>query len=441
VALGSDPGTLDFSRWPEGNTSPLFWALAETLVGVDAKSGLMKPGLAESWSVKDEGRTWAFTLRAARWSDGSPVTAFDVAEAWQRSLTSAEVIGAAVLDAKHLTVQFRQAPESAAVFASYRYAVTAANPETRSAGPFRFDSAVAGRSVTVVKNPLYREAAAVGFGKVTFVFTDSPDTAALLYKKRRVDWAPLGGGPGTALRPTADAVVSAGWGVVWLRLNLGTPPFDNLAFRQGLVRSLDRPGLLQGLRGPLLVPLEGFVPRTLTPTAQPKPKAATKPAIKAPAPALSPGLPGFTILHAAGETNHRLAADLGAQWSQKLGLGIDSREGLAGPVRDDREAGRYEAVLSSWVGDSADPLTFLAHVATWYTEPKFGTLVAAAETAPLGKERDKLVADAEKLLTDDWPAVPLASYARVNLIDPARWKGWYANPTDVHPWSGFGPKK
>lgn len=43
-------------------------------------SGSLLPDLAESWSVDDTGAIWTFTLRDdARWQDGEPVTAADVA--------------------------------------------------------------------------------------------------------------------------------------------------------------------------------------------------------------------------------------------------------------------------------------------------------------------------------------------------------------------------
>jgi hypothetical protein len=62
----------------------LFRHLYETLIRVDCR-GVVRPGLAESWSTRDEGATWAFTLRDdARFWDGSSVTATDVAASWAR---------------------------------------------------------------------------------------------------------------------------------------------------------------------------------------------------------------------------------------------------------------------------------------------------------------------------------------------------------------------
>ena len=42
-----------------------------------------EPGLAERWEMSDDGRSITFHLRAARWSDGLPVSADDVRFTWQ----------------------------------------------------------------------------------------------------------------------------------------------------------------------------------------------------------------------------------------------------------------------------------------------------------------------------------------------------------------------
>ena len=71
-----------------GFESPAYemWYLTyDTLVGFDpAKLAPMKgedsTGLATDWSVSDDGLTWTFTIRdTAKWSDGVPLTARDIA--------------------------------------------------------------------------------------------------------------------------------------------------------------------------------------------------------------------------------------------------------------------------------------------------------------------------------------------------------------------------
>jgi peptide/nickel transport system substrate-binding protein len=68
-------------------------------------SGTLLPDLAESWTVDETGATWTFTLRAdARWQDGEPVTAEDVAFTI-RTLQDPDYTGPAAGSWKDATVQ------------------------------------------------------------------------------------------------------------------------------------------------------------------------------------------------------------------------------------------------------------------------------------------------------------------------------------------------
>jgi len=82
---GTEPKTLDPSLMtgePEGRIAE---AIFEGLTRLDARSLEPAPGVAESWDVAADGKTYTFHLREnARWSDGRPVTAHDFTYAWQR---------------------------------------------------------------------------------------------------------------------------------------------------------------------------------------------------------------------------------------------------------------------------------------------------------------------------------------------------------------------
>ena len=63
----------------------VFRQLYETLVRTDC-DGRVRPGLAASWHLDPNGRTWIVTLREnARFSDGTPVTPSDVQASWTDS--------------------------------------------------------------------------------------------------------------------------------------------------------------------------------------------------------------------------------------------------------------------------------------------------------------------------------------------------------------------
>ena len=84
VAL-SDP--IDPSNAPHPSNESerlLFRQLYETLVRADCHGGV-GPGLAASWQLDANGRTWIVRLREnARFFDGTPVTAADVRASWTR---------------------------------------------------------------------------------------------------------------------------------------------------------------------------------------------------------------------------------------------------------------------------------------------------------------------------------------------------------------------
>jgi oligopeptide transport system substrate-binding protein len=83
----SEPRTLDPSLMtgePEGRFA---YELYEGVVRKDAKTMQPAPGVAESWQVSPDGKTYTFRLRTnARWSDGRPVTAHDFVYSWKRLL-------------------------------------------------------------------------------------------------------------------------------------------------------------------------------------------------------------------------------------------------------------------------------------------------------------------------------------------------------------------
>src|SRR3989337_2275758 len=53
----------------------------------DSKTLKPSPDLAESWTTSPDGLTWTFKIRAAKWSDGQPITAEDAAWTFTKMMT------------------------------------------------------------------------------------------------------------------------------------------------------------------------------------------------------------------------------------------------------------------------------------------------------------------------------------------------------------------
>lgn len=78
--------TLDPGRAYESTNLTVHHAVYETLINVPADNlTALEPGLAESWSVSDDGLVYTFNLRdGVTFSSGNPMTAEDVRFSWTR---------------------------------------------------------------------------------------------------------------------------------------------------------------------------------------------------------------------------------------------------------------------------------------------------------------------------------------------------------------------
>lgn len=88
ASLAEAAGVLTIGRREDSTTfDPIktaqnidFWVFSnvyDVLVRVDKSGTKLEPGLAESWTVSEDGLTYSFTLRDAKFSDGSAITADD----------------------------------------------------------------------------------------------------------------------------------------------------------------------------------------------------------------------------------------------------------------------------------------------------------------------------------------------------------------------------
>ena len=83
---GSDPGTLDPHRAEGVPASNVLRDLYEGLVS-EAANGDYIPGVAESWTISDDGKSYRFKIRDnALWSNGDRVVAEDFVFSLRRSV-------------------------------------------------------------------------------------------------------------------------------------------------------------------------------------------------------------------------------------------------------------------------------------------------------------------------------------------------------------------
>ena len=111
------------------------------------------------------------TLRQARWSDGSPVSASDVVRTWRRArrpsglraVTSARAMGPRIVVLRGKVSNWKQ------TLATFSYVLPEGRPKRLSAGPFRVQSYEPGLGIALVRNRRWWARAVLDHLNVEFV--------------------------------------------------------------------------------------------------------------------------------------------------------------------------------------------------------------------------------------------------------------------------------
>ena len=83
VMLSTNIMSLDTNLATDGESFEVIADCVDGLMQMDA-DGAAIPALAESYDLSEDGKTYTFHLRDAKWSNGTPVTAADFVFAWRR---------------------------------------------------------------------------------------------------------------------------------------------------------------------------------------------------------------------------------------------------------------------------------------------------------------------------------------------------------------------
>ena len=79
---------MDSTVVDDGMSFNAIHAITDGLTAVNEK-GKTAPAIAKSWDVSDDGKTYTFHLRDAKWSNGDKVTANDFVYSWRKIIKDA----------------------------------------------------------------------------------------------------------------------------------------------------------------------------------------------------------------------------------------------------------------------------------------------------------------------------------------------------------------
>lgn len=485
-ALEAEPATLD----PAKST-----AIPESLVELQIFEGLTRldvhdqpaPGAAESWDVSPDGLTYIFHLRQnAKWSNGDPVTAQHFEFAWKRALNpdfasenaymlfpvknaraynerkaEADQVGVRTVDALTLEVTLEQPTAyflSLAAFHAF-YPVHqptvdaapdnwAANSKTLIGnGPFKITNWSHSNKIEFSKNEHYWDAAAVKLAKMDWPISDSQTTRLALMENRQVDMMvepPVV--EHDRLSQTGLLKISPYLGVYYYVFNTREAPFDHPKVRQAFALSINREALINNVVKGGKQPAYAWVPPGLrNPVsgrdfreeggnyAAENSVLAKQLLAEAGYPG-SQGLPPVTILFNTGEMHKAIAEAVQEMWKQNLGIGVTITNQESKVFLEARSSGQFQLARASWIGDYADPMTFMdvfkdAGNDAGYHNAAYNRLIAEAQSTLDQQRRMAAMHEAEKLLFDDAVIIPIYYTTQPYLVQPYV-KGYF--------WSALG---
>ncbi|MGO4726455.1 MULTISPECIES: peptide ABC transporter substrate-binding protein [unclassified Inquilinus] len=488
---GDDPKTFDPQR---------IGVLAEAAVTADLFEGLMAygadgtpvPGMAESWTVADDGLTYIFRLRAdGKWSDGTPVTAADVVFGWQRLVdpetaspyatyldgvvnardirTGAKPptdLGAQAIDAITLKVRLvAPAPyfvtslthpaTSAVSRASVkRFGADAFKPGNLvSNGAYMLAEAAPRDHVKLTRNPHFHDAASIRIDTVMIYPTEDADAELRRFRAGGLDVTyDLPGQQVEALRQAnpGQIHITPYLGTYYYAYNLTHEPWrSSRELREALSLAIDRDLLVTRVTRGRELPAYSFVPRgTLNfPSWQPDAARLTQAQRDAKAKELfakagyGPDRPlKLELFYNVSENHERMARAIAEMWQKKLGVVVEFRTQEWGPFRATFDGRRFSDIArNGWVGDYNDAYSFLQLGTggspplngTGYANPKYRSLIARTATETDPARRGQLLQQAERIMIDDLPIIPIYHYASRHAVSPAV-KGWVDNVQDFH---------
>lgn len=231
------------------------------------------PDLAESWDVSPDGLTYTFKLNAkAKWHDGKPVTAADVEFTFNelfakrsptRSVWWNKVASAKATDERTFVFTLKEpfAPLPTYLAHPLGYAEIYAkhnlegkdvtklstSEEAMGTGPFKLKEWVKGTSMTFVRNEDYFKPGKPYLDSLVFRFLPDAASRSLAFEKGEIDYiipylVPLE----NVERYRADqrfAVINGGLGVAavgFLLMNVDHPVLSKKAVRQAIAHAIDR---------------------------------------------------------------------------------------------------------------------------------------------------------------------------------------------------------
>lgn len=477
IGNGEEPNSLDPHIASSIAEAHLLYSLFEGLVSPDPENpNQIAPGVASDWNYQAESKRYTFTLRSnARWSNGSPVTAYDFQSSIQRALnpnfgtaypemffdirnaeayfqgkiSSFEAVGIKALSDRILEITLEKASpfflQKVKHFSWLPVPIDAikaqgdwqsrstlwANDETMvSNGPFVIDNWTRNSVIEVSKNEHYWDAGNVSLNGIRFFPYENAQIEYRAFQSNQLhvtDKIPVDEierSTDAASRKRSEAFLATSY----LIFNTASDKLENPKFREALARSLDKTSLVENVNRSGS-PASSFTPKGLEGYSAPEsfeydPERARQ-LFNESFPDKNKK-PRLSFLVSNIPASRAIAEAIQAMWSETLGLEIELINMEAKTLFSSLSAGDYEISYLTWSGDYEDPISFLdiwkgqnsKNRARWKSS-QYDALLDQASLSSEAKKRMELLSQAESILLRESPIVPLIWKTKEYLLDPS----------------------
>lgn len=493
-ALESDPESLDpmkISGAPGGRVAyNLFEGLlmpAQTTEGAETPSDLVRPGVAKRWEVSDDGTTYTFHLRDdAEWSNGEPVTAEDFIYSWKRTLlpgypvdyvqmfyviegvreyndeeTESEWSKVGIeapddstirIELEHPTPYFPQLVAFYTFFPQPKGAVEAHGGEWTAPehivtnGAYTLADYQEGEQLRLEKNPNYWDADSASIEEARIRIVSDPERLVELYRNEMLHWTGRSLPPWQVpeFRDHPDFRTEPTLGTYYVQVSVTDEEHfrSESAFTEALRLAIDRNALIEDELNGVYEPARSFVPSDVSGY---EPSTALKTNVERAENLIQTldvpsgeALGTIELLYNEGKLQRRVAEALKARWKETLGLKVELVAKPWSKYLQSLDATAYELARSGWVADYDDPMTFLelwttdnGNNDTGWSHEEYDRLIEKARSAKKSPDRVKYFLQAESLLLDRGPVVPIFHYVSHELVGSTI-QGYEPHNRDIH---------
>ncbi|PTO94618.1 oligopeptide ABC transporter substrate-binding protein OppA [Vibrio sp. 10N.286.48.B8] len=473
---GTEVATIDPHKSSGVPESHVIRDLLEGLVNQDSDGNTI-PGVAESWETTDN-QTFTFHLRKdAKWSNGDPVTAQDFVYSWQRFVDPAtaspyswymeftkmvnakEIIegkkdkselGVKAIDAHTLVVEL----ETPVPYFVMMMGHTSTKPVHKATvekygdqwtkpehfvgnGAYDLDKWVVNERMTLKRNEQYWDNDKTVLNKVTFLPIENQVAEMNRFLSGEVDISydmPIEHFKRMQKEHPEDLSVVGNLCSYYYNFNTKVKPFDDVRVRKAISYAVDRDIVSNAIMGQGQKPAYFLTPE-ITAGFNPelpqygkmsqKERNAEAARLLAEAGYTKDNPLEFTLLYNTNENHKKVAVALGSMWKKTLGLKVTLENQEWKTYLSSKDTGNFEVARAGWCGDYNEASTFLTLMTSENTSggqhwgsKQYDTIIDNAIHSTSEQERKALYLEAEKLMAQEMPIVPIYQYVKTRLLNP-----------------------